>query len=180
MARCSICYTVINPSDPTTTCSDCQQGYHTSCWTEIGGCGTYGCKQAAIAEKPPVPVLVGQGWGDTKPCPACSAQISSSLLVCSTCRARFPWADPMTASDYRAWVVKEEGIASTRRRLFWMFILSLIGVTAPVIGPAAGIYAHARREELAGTGGTYLAMGYGSAVLGAIYAILIVLVVTGH
>ena len=82
MARCAICYTVVGASEAAQQCPDCKTDYHQSCWNEIGGCGTYGCKKAAVAEKPPVPVLVGQGWGDQKPCPNCNAQIGSSLLVC--------------------------------------------------------------------------------------------------
>jgi hypothetical protein len=173
MARCSICYTVLNQGEPVTACPECRQDYHKSCWDEIGGCGSYGCKQAAVAQKPPVPVLVGAGWGDTKACPQCGQQISSSLLVCS-CRARFPWADPMTVSEYGEWVAQQQAIASSRTFLVIMFILSL------VVGPIAGIYAWAKRAQLAGSGGTYLAMGYGSAAIGAFYTILIVLTATGH
>jgi len=179
MARCSICYTVLAPGEPVTACPECQQDYHQSCWNEIGGCGSYGCKQAAVAQKPPPPLLVGAGWGDTKQCPNCGNEIGSSLLVCS-CRARFPWADPMTGNEYRAWLDQQHAIASARKLLIFLFILSLIGVTAPITGPIAGIYAWVKRTQLAGTGGTYLAMGYGSAAIGAIYSILIVLVALGH
>jgi hypothetical protein len=179
MSRCSICYTVIKQGDPATACPECQQDYHKTCWDEIGGCGTYGCKQAAVAQKPPVPVLVGAGWGDTKPCPSCGMQISSSLLVCS-CRARFPWADPMTQAEYAAWVGKEQANATSRKVLIFLFILSLVGFTAPVVGPIAGLYAFFKRKAMLGSGGTYLAMGYGSAALGAIYTVLIVLVALGH
>lgn len=61
-----------------------------------------------------------------------------------------------------------------------LFVLSLVGVTAPLAGPLAGLYAWFKRAVLAGTGGTYLAMGYGSAALGAIYTLLIVLIALGH
>jgi len=179
MARCSICYTVLSQGGTVTACPECQQDYHKSCWDEIGGCGSYGCKQAAVAQKPPLPVLVGAGWGDTKRCPQCGNEIGSSLLVCS-CRARFPWADPMTADEYHAWLDQQGAIAGARKFLIWMFILSLIGVTAPITGPVAGLYAWVKRTQLAGTGGTYLAIGYGSAAIGAIYSILIVLVALGH
>lgn len=178
MARCSICYTVIGTGEPITACPDCQTDYHKTCWDEIGGCGSYGCKKAAVAQKPPVPVLVGQGWGDTKECPACARQIGSSLLVCS-CGARFPWADPMTPAEYQASVQKDAAIKSARTALIWMFIGSLVGFTAPLVGPIAGFYAYRRREQLAGTGGTYLAMGYGSAALGGFYALLIAIIVLG-
>jgi hypothetical protein len=178
MARCSICYTLIAQDEAATSCPDCTQDYHATCWTEIGGCGTYGCKRAAVAQKPALPVLVGAGWGDTKPCPACSLAIQSSLLVCS-CGATFPWADPMTTAEYTAWKDQQRALASSRARLIWLFIGSLIGVTAPVLGAIAGIYAYTKRKQLAGAGGTYLAMGYGSAALGVIYTGLFVAIALG-
>jgi len=178
MARCSICYTVIAQNEPATACPECTQEYHQTCWNEIGGCGTYGCKQAARAEKPPLPVLTGAGWGDTKPCPACSLEISSSLLVCS-CGARFPWADPMTPAEFREWKDRQAALASARTKLIWLFIGSLVGVTAPIFGPIAGIYAHVKRNELAGAGGTYLVMGYASTALGVMYCGLLSAVALG-
>lgn len=176
MSRCSICCTVIAESEPVTGCPECQQDYHQMCWDEIGGCGTYGCKQAAVAEKPPPPVLVGAGWGDEKPCPACNRQIGASLLVCS-CGARFPWADAMTAGDYQLWLDEQAAIARARKLLVVLFLLSLAIVTAPIAGPVAGLYARARRKLLAGTNGTYLAMGYGSAALGGLSALVVLLTV---
>ena len=179
MARCAICYTVINDAEPATACPACQQDYHRSCWDEIGGCGSYGCQHAAVAQPPPLPVLVGAGWGDTKPCPYCGKDIGSSLLICR-CGAKFPWADPMTAVEYTEWLDKQAAITTARRFLIFLFVASLIGFTAPLAGPVAGLYAYAKRKKLVGTGGTYLAMGYGSAALGAIYTVLIVLVALGH
>jgi hypothetical protein len=179
MARCAICYTILAEAEPATACPECQQDYHKSCWDEIGGCGSYGCKHAAVAQPPPLPVLVGAGWGDTKPCPGCGEDIGSSLLVCR-CGARFPWADPMTAAEYRESVLQQQAISSARGLLIFLFLLSLVGLTAPIAGPIAGIYAWRRRTKLAGTGGTYLAMGYGSAAIGAIYTLLIVLTALGH
>jgi hypothetical protein len=179
MTRCSICYTIMTEGEPVTACPECKQDYHKSCWDEIGGCGSYGCKQAAVAQKPPLPVLVGAGWGDTKQCPQCTSEINASLLVCR-CGARFPWADPMAPAEYVGWLDQQNAIAFARKLLIVLFILSLIGVTAPIAGPIAGVYAWAKRTRLAGTGGTYLAVGYGSAAIGAIYSILIVLVALGH
>jgi hypothetical protein len=179
MARCSICYTIMGPHDAHTACPACQTDYHTTCWNEIGGCGSYGCKHAAVAQKPPLPVLVGAGWGDTKECPACSRQISSSLLICA-CGARFPWADPMTRAEYDAELGKERAMRRARTGLIVMFVLSLVGVTAPVVGPVAGLYAYLKRKQLLGTGGTYLAMGYGSAAIGVFYAFLVAMVALGH
>jgi hypothetical protein len=80
----------------------------------------------------------------------------------------------MTNAEYRGWMDKQDSIKTARTALIWMFIFSLFGFTAPVVGPLAGVYAVMKRKLLAGTGGTYLAMGYGSAAIGAIYITLIV------
>jgi hypothetical protein len=131
-----------------------------------------------VAQKPPLPVLVGAGWGDSKECPACANQIGASLLVCS-CGARFPWADPIGRDEYLAIVARDRAVAGSRTALIWMFILSLLGLPAPVVGPIAGVYAYRKRTLLAGTGGTYLAMGYGSAALGGCYLLLIAIIALG-
>lgn len=178
MTRCTICHTRIETGDPRTECDQCHQEYHRSCWDELGGCGTYGCTRAAQADKPPPPTTAGLGWGDTKPCPACNRQIGSSLLVCS-CGARFPWADPMTAADYHEWRAGQAEIKSAKTVLVVLFIGTLIGFLAPLTGPIAGIYAHAKRDMLAGENGTYLALGYGSASLGGVYALIIAVLAAG-
>lgn len=178
MNRCSICHTLIRAEDPTRTCPDCLQQYHESCWSGIGGCATYGCQAVAPAEKPELPVIVGAGWGDTKPCPSCGAAIGSSLLVCG-CGAMFPYADPMTPAEYAQHVAKQDAIRRSRYTLTALFVLSLFGVPAPIVGPIAGWYAHTKRKELEGSGGTYLAMGYGTAALGGTYTVICLLLLLG-
>jgi hypothetical protein len=189
MARCSICYTVIATLAPEASndaaataglmeCPECQQTYHRSCWNEIGGCGTYGCKSAAVAEKPPLPVAVGAGWGDHKDCPSCHRQIGASLLIC-TCGARFPWADAMSREEYAQWQAQQAAMSRVRTTLILAFLITLVGVVAPLTGPLAGIYAWRKRKLLDGTGGTYLAIGYGSAALGVFYAAVMALVALG-
>jgi hypothetical protein len=173
MARCSICHTLLTPTDARTACGECQQEYHRSCWDDLGGCATYGCKSAAVADKPPPPVLVGGGWGDSKICPACGTTIGSSLLLCR-CGARFPYADPMTPAEYQDYKQKQSSISTSKSILVVLFFISLIGITAPITGAIAGIYSYVKRNELAGANGTYLALGWGSAALGATYALVMV------
>jgi len=55
----------------------------------------------------------------------------------------------------------------------------LAGVPAPVLGPIAGWYAFTKRRQLEGSGGTYLAMGYGTAALGATYALMMLALALG-
>lgn len=178
MSRCSICHTLVQPADAATACPECRQDYHQSCWDELGGCATYGCQRTVPARKPPPPANVGGGWGDTKTCPACHRPLGPSLLICP-CGARFPHADPMAPHEYRAWLKEQAELKTSRRALTLLFVLSLFGLPAPFVGPVAGIFAYTRRHLLAGAGGTYLAMGYGTAALGLTYTVVIALLLGG-
>lgn len=178
MTRCSICKFTIEADDDTTICSTCNSQYHTVCWESIGGCAVYGCSSAAQAEKEPVLELVGKGWGDEKQCPSCSRMIPSSLLICS-CGAKFPWAEPMSRSAYHEWLRQEEIRAGKRNNLVWLFLASLLAVTAPITGAIAGFYAYRNRHELAGKYGAFLALGYGTALMGAVYSLIFLALLLG-
>jgi hypothetical protein len=178
MSRCSICHTLIEAGVERITCPTCRQDYHRPCWDELGGCATYGCAEAAPPEKPPPAAVFGAGWGDEKPCPACGRSIRASLLTCQ-CGALFPYADPMTRDEYRDWQRGRQQLRGMQRSILVLFILSLMGLTAPLLGPVAGAIAYRHRAELAGADGTYLAMAIGSAALGGIYTIVILLLLAG-
>jgi hypothetical protein len=169
---------LIQPDDPQTACPACTQEYHESCWTELGGCGTYGCDQVPAATKPAVSTRPGQGWGDVKPCPSCGVDIASSMLRCK-CGARFPYADPISPAEFEAWVGEQRAVRRAKRLITVLFIITLIGLIAPLTGTIAGVYAYARRERLAGANGTFLAIGFGSAAIGAIHAIVMLLLAVG-
>lgn len=171
--RCAICGTRVRESDETTACGDCAQRYHAACWSAIRGCATYGCKKAAVAQKAPPPKAVGAGWGDEKACPACQSDIPSSLLVCRSCKATFPWADPMTPGEYEDWKADQLALSKERRVLTFLFVASLTVVASPLAGPSGAIYAWTKRRRMVGTDGVYAAMGYGSALLGVAYVVLV-------
>jgi hypothetical protein len=178
VARCTICHTLIAPEDPVAECPTCRQQYHQGCWDELGGCATYGCQEAAPAEKPQPAAVVGAGWGDWKTCPHCRREIGASLVVCP-CGARFPNADPMTGPEYRAWLERERWVRGRKLTILLLFIASLLGIPAPATGAVAGGLAHQAREELAGSDGTYVAIGYGAAALGAVNLLLMLLLAAG-
>jgi hypothetical protein len=172
MGRCSICRFPILPTDSVTECPQCDAEYHQVCWNGIGGCATYGCAAAAQSEKAVTVGAIKKGWGDEKTCPDCGQFIGASLLRCTSCKARFPWAEPMTKEEYRDWSEQQKGQASGRKLLFILFIVSLFGLPAPLTGPFAGFYAFRMRHALVGENGSYLALGYGTALIGLIYAVL--------
>lgn len=171
MARCSICHTIVTEGEETTICPQCGGTYHASCWHGIQGCATYGCPAAATAEKLTTPVSLGTGWGDEKTCPDCKKTINASLLTCG-CGAVFPWADPMTSAEYHKWLLDKEGRKNTKWYFVVLFAISLPALIAPATGIIAGWAAWAKREELAGEDGAFLALGYGTAALGAAYALV--------
>lgn len=176
--RCSICHTLVRPGENSYDCPTCHQGYHQECWDEIGGCATYGCEQAAEAEKEAPPARTG-GWGDHKRCPSCAVELPSSLLLCRTCGARFPWADPIAPEEWHQIETERAQLKSAKLTILWMFIISLFGAPAPITGTIAGVYAHRKRDLLAGAEGTWLAIGYGSLAIGATYALIILLLAVG-
>lgn len=178
MKRCSICNTQISDFDLFFTCTECDSPYHEICWKEMGGCATYGCKAAAVAEKPPPPSSTPRGWGDEKSCPDCGSRIPSSVLGCA-CGARFPWADPMAKDEYKEWVAEDELRKQRRMELIILFIITLFGLPAPLTGAIAGIQAYRSRTLLVGEVGTYLALGYGAAVIGVVYTLVFLLLLIG-
>jgi len=178
VARCSICHTLIQSNDPRTACPTCTQEYHETCWQELGGCGTYGCTQVPASAKPPVSARPGQGWGDIKTCPSCSSEIASSLLICR-CGVRFPYADPMTQQEFQSWVSEGNKVKFAKRLIVVLFIITLIGLVAPLTGIIAGLFAYTQRERLAGANGTFLAIGFGSAAIGATYGLVMLFLAVG-
>lgn len=178
MARCSICHTLVQAGEEVAACDSCGQEYHAGCWDELGGCATYGCQDAAQAEKPEAPVVVSGGWGDEKECPVCRHALPSSYLHCR-CGARFPWADPMTREEYAEWQESARKVKVARNVLISLFFVSLFGFVAPLSGGVAGVYAWSKRNQLAGPHGTYLALGYASAALGFFYAVTMLLLAAG-
>ena len=178
MARCTICHTLIKDADQTALCSDCDNVYHQSCWDEMGGCATYGCARAPVAEKTAPVSGQGRGWGDHKVCPACGGKIGSSLLACG-CGARFPYADPMSREAYAEYQQDLAARKRSRNLLLLLLFLTFAGLPGPVTGPLAGYYAYARRHLLTGQAGSYVALGIGTALLGLGYALVFSLLALG-
>src|SRR5262245_7047366 len=47
---CPICQSPVGAEEQTQRCPNCQQVHHRECWAEVGGCSTYGCAQAPVAD----------------------------------------------------------------------------------------------------------------------------------
>ena len=85
----------------------------------------------------------------------------------------------MTPEEWKAWSKSQREARDARKVIVLLFVLTLLGLPAPLLGPVAGVYAWKHRRLLAGADGTYLAMGYGAAALGATYLLILVPLLRG-
>ncbi|MFN0195393.1 MAG: RING finger protein [Planctomycetaceae bacterium] len=133
-AICIICQTETQPGEECVVCPDCKQIHHRECWSEVGGCGTYGCKQAPSADNKDGGKPQTQGhWGDTKVCPACGETIKSIALRCRFCKTDFNSANPLTVKDLRKQAVTGEKLEKLKKEIVVLFALSFTGCFCPIL-----------------------------------------------
>ena len=170
---CPICQTEIEADEFCVNCPGCQQTHHRECWSEIGGCGTYGCQEAPAVEKAENTAATPlAAWGDTKKCPACGEEIKSIALRCRYCKTDFETVDPLSVADLHRQVVRDEKADSLQKSLVATFVGSLIGCLALIMLIVSCTLVLPNRERLKKCGPLYMVMGYASLGLSAIYTLL--------
>ena len=85
----------------------------------------------------------------------------------------------MSKDEYREWVAEDTLRKQRRMELIVLFVITIFGLLAPLTGAIAGIQAYRSRTLLVGEVGTYLALGYGAAVIGGVYTITFLLMLIG-
>ena len=85
----------------------------------------------------------------------------------------------MSKDEYREWVAEDSLRKQRRTELIVLFVITIFGLLAPLTGTIAGIQAYRSRTLLVGEVGTYLALGYGAAVIGVVYTITFLLLLIG-
>lgn len=171
---CQICQTRIQPGEEYVGCPECKQVHHGECWAEVGGCGTYGCRQAPLIDKADAPAQPPtSAWGDTKNCPVCRRDIKAVALRCRHCGTDFDTADPLSRRELREIRRKKEESQQLNVIMILVFIASLFGCLAPITLIIGLAFLLPRRESLARSGPMFTILLFASLVVSTLYTLLI-------
>lgn len=170
---CQICQTVVTTGEEFVACPECQQVHHGECWAEVGGCGTYGCQQAPMLDKPTPTQRPSSAWGDTKSCPVCRKEIKSVALRCRYCKTDFDTADPLSRRELRAQKRRTEETNQLKVATVLVFGFSLIGCLSPITLLVGLLYLLPRREDVARSGPLFSILMYASLVISTLFALMI-------
>ena len=145
----------------------------------MGGCATYGCKEAPAVEKEAAPQQQ-TAWGDTKTCPACRETIKSIALRCRHCGTDFHTVDPLTVGDLSRQRRQESKTSGLKVGLVIIAVLSVLGLLAPIMLFVSLAVVIPNRDLLPKCGPLFAVIGWGAMGLSAFYtSLMLVFVVVG-
>lgn len=178
---CQICQTQVQGGEAYVSCPACEQIHHSECWAEVGGCGTYGCQQAPILDKTEQPLRrPASAWGDQKSCPVCRKSIKAVALRCRYCKTDFETADPLTPKEFRAQRRREEQLTQLQVITGAVFVLSLLGCTAPVALLVTLAYLLPRISQVQQAGPFFGILLYASIGISGLFSLLLMIAITSR
>lgn len=172
---CPICLSAIEREQLVHRCPECDIVHHEECWLEVGGCGTFGCKQAPPVDKSEQSAQAPlTAWGDKKDCPICGEKIKSIALRCRYCGSEFDTVDPLSAADLRRQFAVRQQSNQYKNIVVGNFIASLIGCLAPFALIVGLAYLLPRRAELRKAGPMITTLAWVSIAISGVWCVLMV------
>jgi len=136
--RCGVCQTAIAESETVGPCPSCGAVHHADCWTENGGCATYGCERMPELVKEAA-AMPQSYWGlEVKACPRCAKSINVAALRCRYCGTIFEGRSPDQARKRKP----------SSAAAYTIFAAGMFPLTAPIALVAGGIWALVRADEV--------------------------------
>jgi hypothetical protein len=168
---CRVCRCPITPEEPTHVCAACGTAVHQECRDYVGGCAVYGCPAMYETKKADGEDVTYWGVAE-KTCAMCGETIAMSALECPFCHATFTDIRPQSREE-----ILQPAAAPPptplRRTAVTMLVLSLAGITSPLVLLFGGVWYLRKRREIAAEGPTTRALALVALAICVVYGLFI-------
>ena len=132
---CPYCKTEIKDGESVKICPACDVPHHEACWTENGGCTTFGCTEQVPAETPAAEVPVAEAPANV--CATCGAVLNEGDGFCPNCGTKATVS--VSAEVNEAISQFNAGVEQQKKKTKMLPIIIAIAVAIAAIATVIGI-----------------------------------------